>query len=443
MSLTCSDLTKLSILQIAFLDYVRFLIGSMWGACTPATFEARRGDINQGMHKRDAAHQFAMVTRAAQLLGGRYSRVVPFDAAQTALWDSLPPALRIAAAGVHAAEQAGAVVRSYFGVTQGATVRITRFVSLATLAHVFGWHARVKLLCRMCRRGYRHRSHQPVARHHQRYPFGVLEQYRRTRQLCAAENGQAARDRVAGGCAEELDAKLKGVDDPQTAADLAAEAVLLSELQRPFPRMHVVGEEGVSPGALLPSLIGGAPCYAHVLTVLADALNRGAVPDAVERARDEDVTVWVDPLDGTRELLMDNCPAVTVLVGVAVSGVPVFGCIHQVRLPASALMPGLGLRLQGCSEACSWALKGTLKVGMCGQSPLLTAAGSVVETASMPPETPLQGLWGAQWALSRWRPSPWVRAAASRACKAWCGRPRQASKRPCDSTHIHSRIQSS
>jgi hypothetical protein len=104
-------------LQVAFLDYVRYLVGSMWGSCTPATFTARRGDINQGMHKRDAAHQLAMVIRAAQLLSGRLSRIVPFDAEQMAQWNALPLALRSAAAGVHAAEEAGAIVRSYFGVT--------------------------------------------------------------------------------------------------------------------------------------------------------------------------------------------------------------------------------------------------------------------------------------------------------------------------------------
>ena len=46
----------------------RFLIGSMWGACTPESFAAKAGNINQGMHKRSWPHQMRMVRRAVHLL---------------------------------------------------------------------------------------------------------------------------------------------------------------------------------------------------------------------------------------------------------------------------------------------------------------------------------------------------------------------------------------
>jgi hypothetical protein len=55
------------LVQVAFLDYVRFLIGSMWGACTPETFEAKAADLNQGMHKRSVQLHMAMVRKAAML----------------------------------------------------------------------------------------------------------------------------------------------------------------------------------------------------------------------------------------------------------------------------------------------------------------------------------------------------------------------------------------
>lgn len=54
-------------MQVAFLDYARYLVGSMWPDCSPASFEAKRGDSNQGMHKRSVRHHAACVAKAARL----------------------------------------------------------------------------------------------------------------------------------------------------------------------------------------------------------------------------------------------------------------------------------------------------------------------------------------------------------------------------------------
>lgn len=54
-------------LQVALLDYVRFLVGSMWGACSEASFAEKARDMNQGMHKRSVPLHVAMVRRAAVL----------------------------------------------------------------------------------------------------------------------------------------------------------------------------------------------------------------------------------------------------------------------------------------------------------------------------------------------------------------------------------------
>lgn len=42
-----------------------------------------------------------------------------------------------------------------------------------------------------------------------------------------------------------------------------------------------------------------------------------------------DVTVWVDPLDGTKEILDGNLRAVTVLIGIAMRGKPAAGIVYQ------------------------------------------------------------------------------------------------------------------
>jgi hypothetical protein len=55
-------------MQVCFLDYVRFLVGGMWGACTPDSFSAKAHDWNQGMHKRDQMHQLHMIRKATLLI---------------------------------------------------------------------------------------------------------------------------------------------------------------------------------------------------------------------------------------------------------------------------------------------------------------------------------------------------------------------------------------
>ena len=54
--------------QLAYLDYVRFLIGSMWGNVSPDSCKQLQDDINQGMHKRSAVHLAHMVEKADQVM---------------------------------------------------------------------------------------------------------------------------------------------------------------------------------------------------------------------------------------------------------------------------------------------------------------------------------------------------------------------------------------
>ena len=40
-------------------------------------------------------------------------------------------------------------------------------------------------------------------------------------------------------------------------------------------------------------------------------------------------TVWIDPLDGTRDFTKGNLSAVTVLIGLAIDGLPKLGVVHH------------------------------------------------------------------------------------------------------------------
>jgi len=43
----------------------------------------------------------------------------------------------------------------------------------------------------------------------------------------------------------------------------------------------------------------------------------------------KDALVWIDPLDGTKDFTLGNLSAVTVLIGLAIEGVPKIGIVHN------------------------------------------------------------------------------------------------------------------
>ena len=43
----------------------------------------------------------------------------------------------------------------------------------------------------------------------------------------------------------------------------------------------------------------------------------------------DDALVWIDPLDGTKDFTMGNLSAVTVLIGLSISGIPKIGVVHN------------------------------------------------------------------------------------------------------------------
>jgi len=104
-----------------------------------------------------------------------------------------------------------------------------------------------------------------------------------------------------------------------TAADLASQAAIVTALHAAFPGLRIVGEEdGAVPAPAAPAAAGAGTPAAAALAGLADEASE--VPLA-------EVTVLVDPVDGTRELVEGRLGAVQVLVGVAVRGRAVAGAV--------------------------------------------------------------------------------------------------------------------
>jgi 3'(2'), 5'-bisphosphate nucleotidase len=106
--------------------------------------------------------------------------------------------------------------------------------------------------------------------------------------------------------------------DPQTEADLAAQRLIVSHLRVWFPLIHVIGEEGE---------LAAAPGDAQV-PVAPVGLAAGLEAVTLEMHPDE-VVVWVDPLDGTREFTEGNLECVTTLIGITHRGTPVGGVVGQ------------------------------------------------------------------------------------------------------------------
>ncbi|EDV99623.1 GH12318 [Drosophila grimshawi] len=109
----------------------------------------------------------------------------------------------------------------------------------------------------------------------------------------------------------------EGVNDPFTDADGRSHCVMKQGLQRIFPRVRIFSEEDKE---------HCKDAYSFDLdpTVLHETAK---VPDMSVTA--QDVTVWVDPLDATKEFTEELYEYVTTMVCVAVAGRPVIGVIHS------------------------------------------------------------------------------------------------------------------
>jgi 3'(2'), 5'-bisphosphate nucleotidase len=116
---------------------------------------------------------------------------------------------------------------------------------------------------------------------------------------------------------EAIAVRAKDDRSPVTDADEAAEAILLSGLERLLPGVAVVAEE---------------------------ACSRDGAPEAAPGT-----FLLVDPLDGTREFLARN-GEFTVNVGLIVDGEPVLGCVHAPALGATWTGAG-GLGAQAARTA--------------------------------------------------------------------------------------------
>ncbi|XP_018333678.1 3'(2'),5'-bisphosphate nucleotidase 1 [Agrilus planipennis] len=130
--------------------------------------------------------------------------------------------------------------------------------------------------------------------------------------------GKIIRDILTAG---DLGIVEKGKNDLQTEADRAAQRCIVASLSRQYPNLNIIGEEEQTSNVEVPSDWVVTDCEQSVL------LNE--CPPEYQQIPEEDIVVWVDPLDGTSEFTQGLLEHVTVLIGVAVKGKAIGGVIHQ------------------------------------------------------------------------------------------------------------------
>ncbi|CAG5121758.1 unnamed protein product [Candidula unifasciata] len=146
----------------------------------------------------------------------------------------------------------------------------------------------------------------------------------------------------------------KGKNDLQTEADRAVQRCIVATLHRHFPRVAIFGEESLDPGDRIPD--------DYIVKELSQDVLSHVCPDIYKNVSDDQVVIWVDPLDGTAEFTQGLLDHVTVLIGVAVNGEARGGVVYQPYYNyQSGSDAGLG--------RCIWGLIGLGSFGFTLKSP--------------------------------------------------------------------------
>lgn len=113
--------------------------------------------------------------------------------------------------------------------------------------------------------------------------------------------------------------------DPQTEADRSSQQCIIASLTKQYSNLKIIGEEGVTDLSNVPK--------EFIVTAMDEKfLSQYKCPESLKNIAENDLVVWVDPLDGTSEYVHGFLEHVTVLIGISFRESPIGGIIHQVSL---------------------------------------------------------------------------------------------------------------
>ncbi|XP_061126206.1 3'(2'),5'-bisphosphate nucleotidase 1 [Syngnathus typhle] len=133
-----------------------------------------------------------------------------------------------------------------------------------------------------------------------------------------------------------------GAHDLQTLADRLAQRSICASLSRRFPKITIIAEEELPAEEVTEDLIENGQAEEILLNVC---------PAEYSGVKEEELVVWVDPVDGTKEYTEGLLNNVTVLIGIAYAGRAIAGVINQ---PFYNYQLGPGARL----GRTMWAMLG-------------------------------------------------------------------------------------
>ncbi|XP_065161686.1 putative inositol monophosphatase 3 [Atheta coriaria] len=121
----------------------------------------------------------------------------------------------------------------------------------------------------------------------------------------------------------KIDSKGKtgeGINDPVTTADYNSHCAMEATLKHQYPDISIVSEENKV--MCNNSIVYD---YSKPNNVKIDVMD-SIKPNVIKL---EDITIWIDPLDATKEFTEKLYQYVTTMVCVAVKGEPIIGVIHK------------------------------------------------------------------------------------------------------------------
>ena len=119
---------------------------------------------------------------------------------------------------------------------------------------------------------------------------------------------------------KDLQQSWKGKNDPLTIADIKSQTLIIKGLTHHFPQIKIVAEEDeVFPG----------PLHVDFSQQQKKLFTNELFPEDLQ-INVEELTAFIDPLDGTLSYVNGDLNYVTVLLGFALNKRPIIGVIGQI-----------------------------------------------------------------------------------------------------------------